>query len=171
MPLPYLSPPSNALSRPLQAYHRRHHVVAPPLFSAKVPDDSPSVPPIYPTPTLSFTDHLPIALQKGNRSTCNRHLIYNFLSYHRLSSFYSIVVSTLSSVSFPKSTSEAFSHPGWRQAMVDEMVALHSNDTWDLVSLPPGKSIVGCRWVYTVNVGPDGQVDRLKARLVAKGYT
>ena len=28
-----------------------------------------------------------------------------------------------------------------------------------------------CRWVYTVNVGPDGQVDRLKARLVAKGYT
>ncbi|RVW87653.1 Retrovirus-related Pol polyprotein from transposon RE1 [Vitis vinifera] len=60
---------------------------------------------------------------------------------------------------------------GWRQAMVDEMDALHSNDTWDLVVLPPGKSTVGCRWVYTVKVGPDGQVDRLKARLVAKGYT
>ena len=25
--------------------------------------------------------------------------------------------------------------------------------------------------VYTVKVGPDGQVDRLKTRLVAKGYT
>ncbi|RVW28261.1 Retrovirus-related Pol polyprotein from transposon RE1 [Vitis vinifera] len=35
----------------------------------------------------------------------------------------------------------------------------------------PGKSTVGCRWVYTVKVGPDGQVDRLKARLVVKGYT
>ncbi|RVW34903.1 Protein plastid transcriptionally active 12, chloroplastic [Vitis vinifera] len=35
----------------------------------------------------------------------------------------------------------------------------------------PGKSTVGCRWVYAVKVGPDGQVDRLKARLVAKGYT
>ena len=34
-----------------------------------------------------------------------------------------------------------------------------------------GKFPVGCRWVYTVKVGPDGQVDRLKARLVAKGYT
>ena len=34
-----------------------------------------------------------------------------------------------------------------------------------------GKSNVGCRWIYTVKVGPDGQVDRLKARLVAKGYT
>ncbi|RVW86509.1 Retrovirus-related Pol polyprotein from transposon RE2 [Vitis vinifera] len=56
-------------------------------------------------------------------------------------------------------------------AMVDEMAALHSNDTWDLVVLPSGKSTVGCRWVYAVKVGPDGQVDRLKARLVAKGYT
>ena len=55
--------------------------------------------------------------------------------------------------------------------VVDEMAALHSNGTWDLVVLPSGKSTVGCRWVYAVKVGPDGQVDRLKARLVAKGYT
>ena len=55
--------------------------------------------------------------------------------------------------------------------MVDEMAALHSNGTWDLVVLPSSKSTIGCRWVYTVKVGPDGQVDRLKARLVAKGYT
>ena len=55
--------------------------------------------------------------------------------------------------------------------MVDEMAALHSTDTWDLVVLPSGKSLVGCRWVYTVKVGPDSQVDCLKARLVAKGYT
>ncbi|RVW11978.1 Retrovirus-related Pol polyprotein from transposon TNT 1-94 [Vitis vinifera] len=97
--------------------------------------------------------------------------IYNFLSYHRLSSPYSAFVSAISSVSLPKSTHEALSHPGWRQAMVDEMAALHSNGTWDLVVLPSGKSTVGCRWVYAVKVGPDGQVDRLKARLVAKGYT
>ena len=51
------------------------------------------------------------------------------------------------------------------------MSALHSNGTWDLVPFLPGKSTVGCRWVYTVKVGPDGNIDRLKARLVAKGYT
>ena len=54
--------------------------------------------------------------------------------------------------------------------MVDEMAALHSN-AWDLVVLPSGKSTVGCCWVYTVKVDPDGQVDCLKARLVAKGYS
>ncbi|RVW85872.1 Retrovirus-related Pol polyprotein from transposon RE2 [Vitis vinifera] len=112
-----------------------------------------------------------LLLWRGNRSTRNPHPIYNFLSYHRLSSPYSAFVSAISSVSLPKSTPEALSHPGWRQAMVDEMAALHSNGTWDLVVLPSGKSTVGCRWVYTVKVGPDGQVDRLKARLVAKGYT
>ena len=55
--------------------------------------------------------------------------------------------------------------------MVEEMVALHSTGTWDLVTLPAGKSPIGCRWVYTVKISPDGGVDRLKARLVAKGYT
>ena len=55
--------------------------------------------------------------------------------------------------------------------MVEEIDAFSSNGTWELVTLPPSKSLVGYRWVYTVKVGPDGQVDRLKARLVAKGYT
>ena len=55
--------------------------------------------------------------------------------------------------------------------MVEEMVALHSTGTWDLVTLLVGKSSVGCRWVYIIKIGPDGGVDRLKARLVAKLYT
>ena len=55
--------------------------------------------------------------------------------------------------------------------MVEEMAALHSSGTWDLVTLPVNKTPVGCHWMYTVKIGPDGLVDRLKARLVAKGYT
>ena len=93
------------------------------------------------------------------------------MSYHRLSPQYTAFVSSLSPVSTPQNVGAAFSDPGLRQAMVDEMSALHSSGTWDLVPLPPGKSTVGCRWIYTVKVGPDGNVDRLKARLVAKWYT
>ncbi|RVW69976.1 Retrovirus-related Pol polyprotein from transposon TNT 1-94 [Vitis vinifera] len=52
-----------------------------------------------------------------------------------------------------------------RKAMVDEMAALHSNGTWDLVVLPSGKSTVGCRWVYAVKVGPDGQIASVRLLL------
>ncbi|KAJ9683729.1 hypothetical protein PVL29_019345 [Vitis rotundifolia] len=170
LPILIVSPPNAMPPRPLQVYHRRPRVVAPLPF-AEAPADSLPIPSASPAPDLPSPNDLPIAVRKGIRSTRNSHPIYNFLSYHRLSSPYSAFVSAISSVSLPKSTHEALSHPGWRQAMVDEMAALHSNGTWDLVVLPSGKSTVGCRWVYAVKVGPDGQVDRLKARLVAKGYT
>ena len=62
------------------------------------------------------------------------------------------------------------SHLGWRSAMIKEIDALNGNGTWNLVHLPIGKKTVGCRWVFTVKVNPDGSVARLKARLVAKGY-
>ena len=54
--------------------------------------------------------------------------------------------------------------------MVDEMSTLYKSGTWEIVFLPAGKSTVGCRWIYAVKIGPDGQVGQLKARLVAKGY-
>ncbi|RVW87780.1 Retrovirus-related Pol polyprotein from transposon TNT 1-94 [Vitis vinifera] len=168
--LPIVSQSDVVPPRPLQVYHRRPRVVAPLPF-AEAPADSLPIPSASPALALLSPDDLPIAIRKDTLSTRNPHPIYNFLSYHRLSSPYSAFVSAISSVSLPKSTHEALSHPGWRQAMVDETAALHSNGTWDLIVLPSGKSTVGCRWVYAVKVGPDGQVDRLKARLVAKGYT
>ena len=55
--------------------------------------------------------------------------------------------------------------------MQEEMSALLKNVTWDLCPLPPGKKAVGCKWVFTIKVHPDGSLHRLKARLVAKGYS
>ena len=159
------SPSTDVVTRPVQVYTRRPHPpTGPRVDSSLMPQSSPA-------PVPQPSDDLPIAIRKGTRSTSNPHLIYNFLSFHRLSLPYFAFVFTLSSVSTPKSTSEAFFHPGWKEAMVEEMDALYSNDTWELVAFPPGKSPVGCRWVYTVKVGPDSQIDRLKTRLVAKGYT
>ena len=40
----------------------------------------------------------------------------------------------------------------------------------ELVDLPQGKKVVGCKWVFVIKVNPDGSVVRLKARLIARGY-
>lgn len=55
--------------------------------------------------------------------------------------------------------------------MQEEISALEKNGTWDLVMLPQGKQVVGCKWVFKVKYLADGSVERYKARLVAKGYT
>ena len=55
--------------------------------------------------------------------------------------------------------------------MNEEMEVLQKNATWELVPLPKGIKIVGCRWVFIVKLKPDGSIDRYKARLVVKGYT
>ena len=60
---------------------------------------------------------------------------------------------------------------GWKSAMEADMSALSENATWFLVTRPPRKTIVGCRWVYTMKYLPNDSIKRLKARLVAKGYT
>ena len=99
------------------------------------------------TPVLPSPADPPILIRKGTRSSRNHHLIYTFLSYHCLSSPNSAFISTLSSVSLPNTIQEALSHPGYKKAMVEEMVALYSTGTWDLVPLPTGKSLVGRRWV------------------------
>lgn len=108
--------------------------------------------------------------RQGTRSTRKPHPIYNFLCYHRLSPYCSFIAS-LSSIFIPKNVCEALDHPGWRQAMIMKMQALEHNNIWDLVPLPPGKKPVGCRCVYAVKFGPNGQIDHLKVRLVAKCYT
>jgi len=55
--------------------------------------------------------------------------------------------------------------------MLDEISVLHNNGTWDLVTLPSRKSIVGYMWIFTFKVGFDSIIDHLKARVMTKGFT
>ena len=55
--------------------------------------------------------------------------------------------------------------------MKEEFDALSKNHTWDLVTLSPGKSVVGCKWIYKIKTRSYGSIERYKAHLVAKGFT
>ena len=55
--------------------------------------------------------------------------------------------------------------------MKEEFDALSKNHTWDLVTLPPGKSVISCKWIYKIKTRSDGSIECYKTRLVAKGFT
>ena len=54
--------------------------------------------------------------------------------------------------------------------MNEELLALESNSTKDLVPTPQDASIIGSKWVYSIKVLYDGILDQYKAWLVAQGY-
>lgn len=70
----------------------------------------------------------------------------------------------------PLTFDEASRHQHWLMAMDEEIHAIEKNDTWELTSLPKGKTAIGVKWVYKTKYRPNGEVDHFKARLVAKGY-
>ena len=59
----------------------------------------------------------------------------------------------------------------WKKAMSKEYSALTEHETWELVDLPEGANLVGCKWVYKTKRKANGEIDRHKARLVAQGYS
>ena len=59
----------------------------------------------------------------------------------------------------------------WKSAMNEEFSVLMEHNTWDLVDLPKGCNLVGCKWVYKTKRKADGKMDQFKARLVAQGYS
>ena len=112
-------------------------------------------------------DDLLIYLHTGKRQCA--HPISLFVSYNHLSSSSCSFITSLDFISLPNTVYEALSHPGWRNAMVDEMQVLDDNGTWDLVLLPSGKKVIGYHWMFIVKFNLDGSVAKLKAHLLAKG--
>ncbi|GJR08320.1 retrovirus-related pol polyprotein from transposon TNT 1-94 [Tanacetum coccineum] len=71
----------------------------------------------------------------------------------------------------PKMVSEALKHPGWVDAMQEELNYLYRNKVWTLVPLPYGKTTIGSKWVFRNKKDEHGITTKNKARLVAQGYS
>ncbi|GJT59250.1 retrovirus-related pol polyprotein from transposon TNT 1-94, partial [Tanacetum coccineum] len=71
----------------------------------------------------------------------------------------------------PKKVSEALKHPGWVDAMQEELNQFYRNKVWTLVPLPYGKTAIGSKWVFRNKKDEHGITTKNKARLVAQGYS
>ncbi|GJW43256.1 putative reverse transcriptase domain-containing protein [Tanacetum coccineum] len=49
---------------------------------------------------------------------------------------------------------------------IDDEMDLVSNNTWELLDLPPGSKAIGCRWVFRIEYHTDGSIQTFKAGLV-----
>ena len=96
-------------------------------------------------------------------STWVRSIPTHLLDYH--------CYTALATLPEPQTYRKASTDPLWQIAMKEELDALTKNHTWDLVTLPPRQSVVGCKWIYKIKTHSNWSIERYKARLVAKGFT
>ncbi|GKB96584.1 retrovirus-related pol polyprotein from transposon TNT 1-94 [Tanacetum coccineum] len=71
----------------------------------------------------------------------------------------------------PKKVYEALKHPGWIDALQEQLNQFYENKVWTLVPLPYGKIAIGSKWVFKNKKDEDGTTTKNKARLVAQGYS
>ncbi|GJU19928.1 retrovirus-related pol polyprotein from transposon TNT 1-94 [Tanacetum coccineum] len=70
----------------------------------------------------------------------------------------------------PKKVFEALQHPGWVNAMQDELNQFDRIKVWTLFHAPYGKTIISSKWVFRNKRDETGIVIKNKERLVAQGY-
>jgi len=100
-----------------------------------------------------------------------KYPISSSLSYEYLDQKHLNLIASISLHDKPRSYEEAIQKSEWRNAMEDEIGALKTNETWYITDLPPGKTPIGCKWVYKLKLNANGEIERYKARLVTKRYT
>lgn len=93
------------------------------------------------------------------------------LTYSKLRPAYETFTLSCTIETEPHTFKEALKHVVWNNSMGVEITALETKKTWTVMTLPPGKLVIGCKWVFTIKYNPDGTILKYKAHWVAKGYT
>jgi Reverse transcriptase (RNA-dependent DNA polymerase)/Integrase core domain/gag-polypeptide of LTR copia-type len=125
----------------------------------------------------------PLNLRRSSRTTQASTMLNDFITYsveypieeqiryNKISKDFLTFLTRIEKPTEPISFEEAKKSEIWVKAMSEELIAMNKNHTWDIIPLPEGKKLVGCRWIYKIKFNSDGTIERYKARLVAKGYT
>ena len=100
----------------------------------------------------------PIEIRRTSRSNAGvppdrygfPHDIAQFISYSNISA--TQIIASLDFVTLPKCWQIAKEDPKWKAATQEKLRALEKNKTWEIVSLPPGKQLVGCKWVWVFTI-------------------
>jgi transposase InsO family protein len=74
----------------------------------------------------------------------------------------------------PETYQEALHCPDsekWKESIEKELQSLREMDVFEEVPIPKGVKPFGCKFVFKVKTGPNGEIEKYKTRLVAKGYS
>ncbi|WMV38166.1 hypothetical protein MTR67_031551 [Solanum verrucosum] len=81
--------------------------------------------------------------------------MFDYLSDDLISPEYATCLAAHTSEIEPKTYHEAVHDDRWVLAMKQEIVPLEENGTSDIVDLPLGKNVVGCKWVFKIKYKAD----------------
>ena len=118
----------------------------------RLPNPNPKLVSPAPAPPEDLAQDIP-----SRHSTRVRSILAHLLDYH--------CYTALATLHEPHTYREASTDPLWQIAIKEEFDALSKNHTWDLVILPPGKSVVGCKQIYKIKTHFDGSIERYKPPL------
>ncbi|KAL0644042.1 hypothetical protein Bca4012_042332 [Brassica carinata] len=68
----------------------------------------------------------------------------------------------------PKTVTEALKHPGWNNAMSEEIGNCNATKTWSLVPRTPDMNVLGCLWVFRNKLNADGTFKKHRSRVFCK---
>ncbi|XP_075112178.1 uncharacterized protein LOC142182120 [Nicotiana tabacum] len=80
------------------------------------------------------------------------------VNYDNVSSSFGSALAIYSVIVEPKTFAKAVKDPKWIAEMKDKILVLEDNNAWSIVTLPPRKMPIGCKWVFKVKYTSTGEV-------------
>lgn len=115
-----------------------------------------------------FSNNIPTTTKTPIKTSPYPMAKYNSYSYlsEPFNAFTNIITNTIILQKYSEAKIEKVWNDAWERNW-----SFCTNRNLKYYRVTPGKTAVGCKWVFTIKYHVDGSIERHKARLVAKWYT